>query len=157
MTGTSGVWILPDEVPSGLRTHAFRLEPLDPRHNERDHRAWMSSIEHIRATPGFAAGDWGDDTWPEPMSLAQNLGDLQMHRREFDSGEAFAWSVIDPDGIDVIGCVYIDPDPTRIAAAMVRCWVTADRAVLDALLAGSVRDWISMSWPIESVRFPGRD
>jgi hypothetical protein len=34
----------------------FVLEPMAPEHNERDYTAWMSSIEHIRATAGFE--DW---------------------------------------------------------------------------------------------------
>lgn len=45
------------EVPLTLTRHGFRLEPVGPQHNDADHRAWWSSIEHIRATPGFPAGD----------------------------------------------------------------------------------------------------
>ena len=41
------------EVPSGLTAPSFRLAPLGPEHNERDHAAWTQSIAHIRATPGF--------------------------------------------------------------------------------------------------------
>lgn len=91
------------------------------------------------------------------MSLEANLADLEMHRREFDTGEAFAWTVLDPQTDAVIGCVYIDPDPTGAADAVVRCWVTADRAGLDADLAAAAREWIATSWPIASARFPGRD
>ena len=40
-------------VPRELVTEEFRLEPLGPQHNEGDYEAWMSSIDHIRATPGF--------------------------------------------------------------------------------------------------------
>jgi hypothetical protein len=42
------------DVPAGLETDLFILEPLSVRHNEADHAAWTSSIDHIRATPGFA-------------------------------------------------------------------------------------------------------
>jgi hypothetical protein len=38
-------------VPPPLTTDQFRLEPLGPQHNEVDHAAWTTSIEHIRATP----------------------------------------------------------------------------------------------------------
>src|SRR5512138_2349400 len=41
------------EPPRGLETSEFRLEPLGPVHNERDFAAWSSSIEHIRASPGY--------------------------------------------------------------------------------------------------------
>jgi hypothetical protein len=38
--------------PDGLIAEASVLEPLGPEHNEADHAAWMSSIEHIHASPG---------------------------------------------------------------------------------------------------------
>jgi hypothetical protein len=46
--------------PSSLATNQFRLEPLGPQHNQADHAAWMSSIEHIRCTPGYpsASEQW---------------------------------------------------------------------------------------------------
>ena len=52
--------LVPDDfvVPPGLAGPGFRLEPLGPQHNDADHGAWMSSIEHIRATPGFSTGRW---------------------------------------------------------------------------------------------------
>ena len=70
--------------PVGLITEAFVLEPLGPEHNEADHAAWMSSIEHIHASPGFA-DDSADDTdhWPRPMTLEQNLSDLEQHAQDF--------------------------------------------------------------------------
>lgn len=44
------------EVPLRLATDQFRLEPLGPGHDERDNEAWMSSIAHIRDTPGSPDG-----------------------------------------------------------------------------------------------------
>ena len=58
-------------APTRLDHPAFRLRPLGPEHNERDHAAWMGSIDHIRATPGYP-----DGRWPEPMSLEQDRADL---------------------------------------------------------------------------------
>lgn len=142
------------EPPPPLQGGWFRLEPLGPEHNSRDHEAWMSSIVHIRATPGFSPDEWEGDTWPVAMTLADNLVDLVMHRKEFDSRTAFAYSVL--SGEDVIGCVYIDPDETGAAMAKVRCWVTAHWADHDDLLAEEIRGWISREWPITTARFPGR-
>jgi len=147
------------DVPRSLTGAGFVLEPLGPQHNDSDHRAWGSSIEHIRATPGFDPSDWGGDSWPFPMPAEQNLADLRMHAGEFDRREAFAYTVLDGDGasVEVIGCVYIDPDVEGRADAMVRSWVRADRAHLDAVLAVAIRDWLRADWPFASVRFPGRD
>lgn len=143
------------EPPSPLDGGWFRLEPLGPEHNHRDHVAWMSSIDHIRSTPGFAPGVWDEgDPWPVPMTLADNLGDLVMHRREFDQRIAFAYSVLSGD--DVIGCVYIDPDETGASQAKVRCWVTAAYADHDHQLAEAIAAWIEREWSLGAVRFPGR-
>lgn len=147
-------------APEGLRAERFVLEPLGPQHNDADHAAWMGSIEHIRATPGFTPEHWGGDAWPYPMSLADNLADLRQHADEFARGEAFAYTVLDRADGDVIGCVYVDPDELTADddAARCRMWVRADRAHLDGELAAAVREWLTgPSWNLTSVRFPGRD
>ncbi len=88
--------LVPDDfvVPTELRSTSFRLEPLGPDHNARDHEAWMSSIAHLQTTPGFK--DWG---WPpdEGFTLERNLADLVEHADEFERRVAFAYSVLDPD------------------------------------------------------------
>jgi len=158
--------IAPDDVPPPPVTEHLRLEPLQPRHNERDHAAWMSSIDHINATPGFGDGAWGLDPWPFPMTAEMNLGDLEMHWREFQHGEAYAYSVLDPADDDVIGCIYVDPDtdpdpdpgiePDR-PSAMVRSWMRVSHAALDQELVDTVDAWLTAAWPFERVRWPGRD
>jgi hypothetical protein len=143
--------------PSPLRTADLVLEPLGPQHNDADHAAWSVSIEHIRATPGFEPADWGGDEWPYPMSSDDNRRDLERHAAEFAAGEAFAYTVLDAVSGDVVGCVYIDPDPTSEADAMCRSWVRVERAELDGVLHESLRAWLaSDAWPFATVRFPGR-
>ena len=83
----------------------FLLEPLGPQHNEDDYEAWSSSIEHIRATPGYA-----DGRWPRPMTLEENRADLERHARDFAARSGFTYTVLDPSDRGVIGCVYIYPD-----------------------------------------------
>jgi hypothetical protein len=144
--------------PAPLATERWWLEPLGPEHHERDHRAWGSSIEHIRRTPGFTASDWNGDAWPYEMPAEQNLADLVMHAGEFERGEAYAYSVLErgDDRADVIGCVYIDPDPTAERVVVVRSWVTERRAHLDHDLASNVDAWLRDTWRATSVRWPGR-
>src|SRR5215470_111974 len=91
------------DPPTSLATGQFRLEPLGPEHNVADHAAWTSSIEHIRATPGFP-----DGSWPRPMSRAENLNDLERHAEDFRMRRGFTYTVLDTGG-DVVGCVYIYP------------------------------------------------
>ena len=54
--------------------------PLGPEHNESDHAAWSTSIEHVRATPGFRGHDWPP---VEGMSLEANLSDLERHADDY--------------------------------------------------------------------------
>jgi hypothetical protein len=145
---------VPDEfgAPLLLSGDEFVLEPLGPEHNERDYTAWMSSIEHIRATPGFE--DW---SWPHEMALEDNLTDLQMHARDFASRKGFTYTVLDPGARDVIGCVYIYPAEDGAHDAQVRSWVRASRADLDVPLWRAVSDWLaSDAWPFSSVLYAPR-
>lgn len=86
--------LVPDDfvVPADLITPQFRLEPLGPQHNAADHAAWTSSIEHIRATPGFQ-----DRGWPpaDGMALEANLVDLQRHADDFAQCRGFTYTVIE--------------------------------------------------------------
>ena len=141
------------DPPTSLSTERFRLEPLGPQHNGADHHAWTSSIEHVRATPGFA-----ESSWPpiEGMSLEKNLDDLRRHADDFEARRGFTFTVLDPGDQDVIGCVYIYPSSSEDWDITVRSWVTADRAELDVPLADAVAQWLATDWPWERVDRPGR-
>jgi hypothetical protein len=140
-------------VPDGLVAGDFRLIPLGPQHNEADYAAWTSSIDHIRATPGFREG-----SWPREMSLADNLRDLRGHARDFAERRGFTYTVLSADTGDVIGCVYIYPprakgpgNGERRLPASVESWVRADHAALDRALHDAVIAWLERDWPFDSI------
>jgi hypothetical protein len=143
---------VPDDFqpPRVLATDRFLLEPLGPQHNEDDHEAWSSSIEHIRATPGFS-----DPGWPREMSLDENREDLERHAQDFAARSGFTYTVLDPSDRAVIGCLYIYPDRDGPADAHVTSWVRATRADDDAALRKLVSDWLAEAWPFERVSYPG--
>lgn len=143
----SGRPFVPDDfdAPGGLVGDGFRLTPLGPEHNEADYSAWTSSIDHIRATPGFE-----DASWPRPMSLTDNLRDLERHRDDFDHGRGFTYTVLEPGG-EVIGCVYIYPSDKPDVDAQVRSWVSAAHAHMDQPLRRTVSGWLASSWPFTEV------
>src|SRR6266516_229525 len=128
-------------VPGTLATEQFRLEPLGPQHNAADYAAWTGSIDHIRATPGFAG-----TSWPRSMSPAENLRDLERHASDFAGRRGFTYTVLAIGTGEVIGCVYIYPrggdDAERAGArerrARVESWVRADHAGLDQVLYRTV-------------------
>lgn len=141
------------EPPTSLVTDDFHLEPLGPQHNESDLAAWTSSIEHIRATPGYP-----DGSWPPPGGYTpeRNLTDLVRHADDFTRRKGFTFTVLDPDSRDVIGCVYIYPTKSDEHDVVVLSWVRADKAHLDGPLADAVADWLASDWPWERVERPGR-
>ncbi len=137
------------EVPVSFDGPGFHLEPLAPAHNERDHAAWMSSIDHIRATPGM--GSFG---WPTPMTLERNLADMEMHYREFVNRKSFTYSIL--DGAEVIGCVYIYPSEGAEFDAVVHSWVTEGRAEMDPVVWAALSDWLIKEWPLDTFSYAPR-
>lgn len=140
------------QPPLSLIGEGFVLEPLGPQHNESDHAAWSSSIEHIRATPGYPDGDWPP---VDGMSLEENLADLRRHAADFAARRGFTFTVLDPLDGSVIGCVYLYP-PEREGDVIVQSWVRADRAELDEPLADAVAAWLAAEWPWENPDRGGR-
>lgn len=149
----SVAFIPPDfEPPTSLVTDQFLLEPLGPQHNEADHAAWTSSVEHIRATPGYR-----NRSWPPlgGMSLEANLADLRSHADDFTAGRGFTFTVLDRADGTVVGCVYLYP-PEFDGDVSVRCWVRADRPDFDQPLAEAVAHWITAGWPWQQLERFGR-
>jgi hypothetical protein len=145
-------FVPPDfDVPLGLETSEFVLEPLGPEHNEQDYDAWTSSTEHIAATPGFT-----DGSWPREMTPDENRADLQRHADDFRSRTGFTYTVLDPASRDVIGCVYIYPVRDGDHDAHALSWVRESRARLDAPLWRAVSGWLASDWPFGSVEYAPR-
>jgi len=135
------------DAPTPLVTDTFHLEVLGPEHNERDYEAWTSSMDHIHATPGFE-----DHPWPHPMTLDENLADMQMHADEYVARTGYTYSILDGDA--VIGCVYIyPPGDVPDVDAKVRSWVRASHVELDAPIRSQLRDWLMAAWPFTAIRY----
>ena len=145
-------------VPDGLTAGELRLEPLGPQHNAADYAAWSTSMDHIHGTPGFAG--W---SWPHEMSPADNLRDLQRHAQDFTERRGFTYTVLSAGTGEVIGCVYIyppgkgdQPGTGDGRHAVVRSWVSADRAELDPVLYHAVRAWLERDWPFDQIDYAPR-
>jgi hypothetical protein len=138
---------VPDDfaVPVELVGDGFVLRPLAAEHNAADHAAWTASIDHIRATPGFRGR-----RWPFPMTLEQNLRDVERHHQDFNERSGFTYTVLNSGG-EVIGCVYIYPSDQPDFDASLRSWVRADHRHLDRRLWEAVDTWVRSSWPFSEV------
>jgi hypothetical protein len=139
------------DVPHGLETLEFLLEPLGPEHNELDYDAWTSSMKHIAATPGYP-----DGSWPREMTLDENRADLQRHADDFRSRKGFTYTVLDPASRDVIGCVYIYPLQDSDHDACALSWVRESYAQLDEPLWRAVSHWLEADWPFAAVEYAPR-
>lgn len=137
-------------VPVSFAGPGFRLEPLGPEHNERDHDAWMSSLDHINSTPGFP-----HDGWPAPMSLEANKRDLVMHAAHFNDRIGFTYSIL--EGNNVIGCVYIYPSSVDDCDADVSSWVRVSHAEMDTVVWRELSEWLTESWPFARFAYGARD
>ena len=139
------------DVPLGLATPDFVLEPLGPEHNKQDYEAWTSSMEHIAETAGFP---WG--SWPHEMTSDENREDLERHADDFRNRKGFTYTVLDPADRDVIGCVYIYPLRDSDEIAIVQSWVRKSHARLDIPLWRAVTEWLESDWPFTAVRYAPR-
>ena len=93
----------------------------------------------------------------QAVSRDENLADLEEHAADFDAGRGFTYTVLEPVGERVIGCVYLYPDPTAGADVHVRSWVRSSHAHLDAPLWSTVSTWIERDWPFRTVSYAPRD
>ena len=139
------------EVPDAYAWSEFHLEPLGEKHNDRDHVAWMSSIDHIRSSPGF---DSPESDWPAAMTLEANLEDLVGHAKDFEERRGFTYSILDGD--DVIGCIYIYPARRSGHDAEVSSWVRESRAELDVAVWEALSTWIDEAWPFSNPYYAAR-
>ena len=145
-------FVPPDfDVPLGLETADFVLEPLGPERNEPDYDAWTSSMAHIASTPGYP-----DGSWPREMTRDENRADLERHARDFRTRKGFTYTVLDPAGRDVIGCVYIYPVSDSNYDACALSWVRASHAHLDTPLWRAVSEWLESDWPFADVKYAPR-
>jgi len=143
------------QVPDRLETPRFTLRMLTIHDLVKDYDAVMTSADHLKATYSAVYGG----TWPDGLTLEEDLIDLAWHQREFTIRRSFAYTVMAPDESTCLGCVYINPTLKRDYDAMVMMWVRASEleAGLDAELYGTVKNWIGEVWPFKRVAYPGRD
>jgi RimJ/RimL family protein N-acetyltransferase len=137
-------------VPRAFDCGGLRLRPLDVMHNERDYAAWTSSMDHIKATPGFVG-----EAWPHPMSLVDNERDLARHAADFEARRGFTFTVLDRHD-DVVGCLYIYPPRDAGHDARVASWMRASHAALDRALYDCVVDWLERAWPFRNPEYAAR-
>ena len=143
------------EAPEKRETEEFRLRMLTVNDLVRDYDAVMSSVEHLKST--FSA--ISEDSWPEGLTLEEDLIDLGWHQREFTLGFSFAYTVMSLDESVCLGCVYFEPTSKADYDVAITMWVRESELVggLDRRLFQTVKSWVASDWPFSNPAYPGRD
>ena len=140
------------DVPLTAEAARFHLCALSTDDVVKDYEAVITSREHLWNRFGEV---WA---WPATdHSLEQNLIDLARHQSEFQQRTAFAYSVLSPDYLCVLGCIYIYPATSDAVDAHV--WFWARQSELASKLEQDIETflmaWLSNSWPFSTVTLNG--
>lgn len=155
---------LAEPDPPELRTDEFELRPIVVGDTELDHAAVMETRQHLRA--------WQQSTWPEDdFTVEANRRDLADLEERHAAGRAFTYTVLDPDGAECLGCVYVFPTSATFLArstvtplgedawadvqAVVYFWVRLSRMELgmDERLLAALRAWFEDGWTLDRTVF----
>ncbi len=147
--------IVPDSftVPTTYVGDGYKLAPLGPAVAELDYKAYMSSIDHIKAS-------MGGGNWPRPdLTMADQAKDMAGEKAQWDGRKSFPFAVLTSDGSRELGCFYLRPSNKAgydVAATM---WVTQEAfdKGFEAKLYQDMKAWVSKAWPFEKVAWPGKD
>lgn len=141
------------KVPSGFVTDTYELRMLTIDDVDLDFEAVVASRDRLLGLLD------PDSTWPDGLTVREDLIDLAWHHREFTIKHSFAYTLISRDGSRCLGCCYLFPSnaPNYDVAAFY--WVRSgdDADARDQEFGTAFRLWLQMQWPFRGVAFPGRD
>ncbi|MEM8613569.1 MAG: GNAT family N-acetyltransferase [Cyanobacteria bacterium P01_H01_bin.105] len=140
-------------VPAVFETDEYRLRMLTVNDVVKDFDAVITSAEHLKGI--FPP----PSTWPDGLTLEQDLIDLGWHQKEFQRRTSFAYTMMSLDESCCLGCVYFYPSGRQGYDAYALLWVRQSELAsgLEDRLFVEVKQWLTDAWPFESVGFPGRD
>jgi hypothetical protein len=146
--------LVPDDFTVPLRCDGpgFHLRPLRARDVVLDFAAVMESEARLI---GFMDPR---STWPQGLTLEENLVDLGWHEREFTLRHSFAYTVMNGAEDRCLGCCYVYPSdrPRYDAMAFYWCREREHQAGFDPVL-GQVFRTMLRAWPLPRIAYPGRD
>ena len=145
---TSTIPFVPSDFVVPLRfegTH-FILRPIRASDAERDHTAVMASRESLR--------EQFQSEWPkDDFTVEQNAKELAIHERQFTTGEAYVYTILDSSESTVLGCVYITPHESAENCAKIQYWISTDHQQSHPKFVShfhhKLQVWINTAWPFE--------
>ena len=137
------------KIPEGFSKDKFKIRMLKVTDVVKDYDAVMTSLDHLYGVFG------PNHRWPYPeLTLEQDLIDLGWHQKEFQRRSTFAYTVMNPDETQCLGCMYIFKPTKKDFDAEVYMWVRTSEFEdgLDPIFFKAVKEW-----PFKNVAYPGRD
>ena len=131
------------------RTSRCLFRPLTVRDVTRDFDAVMSSREYL--IDHFKP----ETSWPDGLTIEQNLIDLGWHEYEFQNHTSFAYTITDLTDELTLGCCYIYPSQLDEHEVSVSYWIRSSElnTGLSQHVAEALQQWISKNWPFENPLF----
>lgn len=127
-------------IPSLQTLGGVTLRALVVSDLDRDLAAVMESAAEIRAVHP-------NSSWPDGLTREKNLIDLAWHQKEFEARRSFAW-VIEDDGGEYLGCLYVYPSIAGEALADVVWWWRTGKIVSEPSFREHLEQWLaSNDWP----------
>lgn len=140
-------WRNPAMVPREFIASEFVLRPLHERHAEIDRAAFLSCRERLNTEL-----QWNG--WPPAdMTLQANRQDLAEHYAEFQSGAAFAFTVLSVDESKCLGCIYIERTHDE-RVAQFAFWMVDEALNVEETLVKTVLKWLHNRWSFQRVLIP---
>ncbi len=149
-----------ESVPAELRTDEFVLRPIKADDAELDYRAVMETREYLRL--------WQQSPWPvDDFTVDANREDLVGLEQRHNAHHAFTYTVLNPDGTECLGCVYVFPtSATFLAKSAVTPvgddeWSDVDAVIffwarlsqmevgMDERLLDALRTWFDTEWKLD--------
>ena len=143
-----------DFDPPTLEKENYRARKLLASDVYLDYLAVMSSIDTIHNTRG--------GKWPtKDLTIEEDLIDLAWHQREFEFKSSFAFTIMNNDEAECLGCIYFFPPKAPMSDAAskddaevsISWWVTQkmyDQGFYE-VLSGDIKEWVETKWPFKTV------
>jgi RimJ/RimL family protein N-acetyltransferase len=140
-------------APKAFKTLELSIRPIRASDAEADFAALMDSREDLRRA---SRSPWPDDHF----SVERNRDDLARHQTEHEAGDAYTYTVMDPEERVCLGCIYMVPLPAHLMrigaddeaiesaawdAAAIYFWVrsTKLREGFEAELLSAISSWMA--------------
>lgn len=128
------------EIPCEFSLGHVQLKALTVDDVDRDFNAIMDNAAELKAANPTMS-------WPDGLTLEQNLIDVAWHQKEFQSRRSFAWIIEDQNG-SYLGCLYVYPSIAGENAADVYWWWRSGTSIDTIAFQRDLLHWLSSDdWP----------